>query len=109
MSWTASVRFWAVTTTSSRKFGGGGASAALFGDYGAVLENGELGTRPLRFAEATDRYTLKGDETEAWEPRFTFHGFRYVEVNDWPGELKLEDLSALERAVKQGIERGEHA
>ena len=28
--------------------------------HAEVLENGELGTRPLRFAEATDRYTLKG-------------------------------------------------
>ena len=63
--------------------------------HAEVLENGELGTRPLRFAEATDRYKLKGGETETWEPRFTFHGFRYLEVNDWPGELKLEDLSAV--------------
>ncbi len=63
--------------------------------HAEVLEHGELGTRPLRFAEATDRYTLRGDGTETWEPRFTFHGFRYVEVNDWPGELKLEDLTAV--------------
>jgi alpha-L-rhamnosidase len=63
--------------------------------HAEVLEHGELGTRPLRFAEATDRYTLKGSGTETWEPRFTFHGFRYVEVNDWPGELNLQDLSAV--------------
>ena len=63
--------------------------------HAEVLENGELGTRPLRFAEATDRYTLKGGETENWEPRFTFHGFRYAEVNDWPSELSLDDLSAV--------------
>lgn len=63
--------------------------------HAEVLEHGELGTRPLRFAEATDRYTLRGGEIETWEPRFTFHGFRYLEVNDWPGELKLEDLRAV--------------
>jgi alpha-L-rhamnosidase len=63
--------------------------------HAEVLEHGELGTRPLRHAEATDHYTLRGGETETWEPRFTFHGFRYVEVNDWPGHLKLEDLSAV--------------
>ena len=63
--------------------------------HAEVLEHGELGTRPLRFAKATDRYTLRGGEVETWEPRFTFHGFRYVEVNDWPGDLKLEDLSAV--------------
>uniref|UniRef100_A0A7C1JVN4 alpha-L-rhamnosidase n=1 Tax=Caldilinea aerophila TaxID=133453 RepID=A0A7C1JVN4_9CHLR len=63
--------------------------------HAEVLEHGELGTRPLRFAEATDRYTLKGAEVERWEPRFTFHGFRYVEVNGWPGELRPENISAV--------------
>jgi alpha-L-rhamnosidase len=63
--------------------------------HAEVLEHGELGTRPLRFAEATDRYTLRGGETETWEPHFTFHGFRYVEVNDWSGDLNPQDLSAV--------------
>lgn len=63
--------------------------------HAEVLEHGELATRPLRFAEATDRYTLRGGAIETWEPRFTFHGFRYVEVNDWPGELDLQDLRAV--------------
>jgi alpha-L-rhamnosidase len=63
--------------------------------HAEVLEHGELATRPLRFAEATDRYTLKGGKMETWEPRFTFHGFRYVEVNDWPGQLKPDDLCAV--------------
>jgi len=63
--------------------------------HAEVLEHGELGTRPLRFAEATDRYTLRGGGPETWEPRFTFHGFRYVEVNEWPGDLNLQDLSAV--------------
>ena len=63
--------------------------------HAEVLEHGELGTRPLRYAEATDRYTLRGGEMETWEPRFTFHGFRYVEVNNWPDQLKLEDLNAV--------------
>lgn len=63
--------------------------------HAEVLENGELGTRPLRFAEATDRYTLKGGGPETWEPRFTFHGFRYVEVTGWQGVLNLQDLRAI--------------
>jgi len=71
--------------------------------HAEVLEHGELGTRPLRFAEATDRYTLKGGEEETWEPRFTFHGFRYVEVNDWPGELNPQDLTAI--AIHSDMER----
>ncbi len=34
----------------------------------------------LRSAKVTDRYICKGDGVEQWEPLFTFHGFRYVEV-----------------------------
>jgi alpha-L-rhamnosidase len=63
--------------------------------HAEVLENGELATRPLRLAAATDRYTLRGDGPETWEPRFTFHGFRYAEVGGWPGELRADDLSAV--------------
>ncbi|MFJ4623960.1 family 78 glycoside hydrolase catalytic domain [Streptomyces sp. NPDC088812] len=63
--------------------------------HAEVLENGELGTRPLRRAEATDSYTLRGGGTEEWEPRFTFHGFRYAEVDGWPGEIAPGDLRAV--------------
>lgn len=34
----------------------------------------------LRTAAATDTYVLKGDGIEEYAPRFTYHGFRYVEV-----------------------------
>ena len=44
------------------------------------------------FADATDRYTLKGGATESWEPRFTSHGFRYVEVHGFPGVPTLESV-----------------
>jgi alpha-L-rhamnosidase len=37
-------------------------------------------TTNLRSAVATDTYICKGGGTEVWEPRFTFHGFQYVEV-----------------------------
>ncbi len=63
--------------------------------HAEVLEHGELGTRPLRLARATDAYTLRGGEPETWEPRFTFHGFRYAEVDGWPGELRLTDVAAV--------------
>ena len=63
--------------------------------HAEVLENGELGTRPLRTAKATDCYILRGEGTETWEPRFTFHGFRYAEVENWPGELSLDDFRAV--------------
>ncbi|HMP42819.1 MAG TPA: family 78 glycoside hydrolase catalytic domain, partial [Roseiflexaceae bacterium] len=63
--------------------------------HAEVLEHGELGTRPLRHAAATDQYTLKGGEHETWEPLFTFHGFRYVDIEGWPGELRATDLQAI--------------
>ncbi|WP_161884140.1 glycoside hydrolase family 78 protein [Deinococcus alpinitundrae] len=71
--------------------------------HAEVLEHGELGTRPLRFAAATDRYTLKGGGIENWEPRFTFHGFRYAQIDNWPGELRPEDIRAV--VVHSDLER----
>ncbi|MBN9239196.1 MAG: alpha-L-rhamnosidase [Micrococcales bacterium 70-64] len=52
-----------------------------------VMQDGELYTRPLREAKSTDTYILSGQGTEEWEPRFTFHGFRYAEIDGWPGDL----------------------
>ena len=63
--------------------------------HAEVLENGELGTRPLRQAAQTDRYTLAGAGDEVWEPEFTFHGFRYVEVDGWPGTLDPSGFTAV--------------
>jgi alpha-L-rhamnosidase len=63
--------------------------------HAEVLENGELGTRPLRSALANDHYILRGADEETWEPRFTFHGFRYAEIAGWPGELSAEDVQAV--------------
>lgn len=63
--------------------------------HAEVLENGELYTRPLRSAKATDSYTLRGEGTVTWEPIFTFHGFRYAEVSGWPGVIRKEDITAI--------------
>jgi len=62
--------------------------------HAEVLERGELGTRPLRSAKATDRFILSGSE-DIFEPTFTFHGFRYVEVDGWPGALSSDALTAV--------------
>jgi alpha-L-rhamnosidase len=59
-------------------------------------QKGELCVRPLRTATATDRYTLRGDtDAEEWEPRFTFHGFRYAEIDGWPGPVTPDDVTAV--------------
>ena len=47
--------------------------------------DGSIYVTNLRAAKATDTYTLKGGGPESWEPSFTFHGFRYVEVTGYPG------------------------
>jgi alpha-L-rhamnosidase len=62
--------------------------------HAEVLENDELGVRPLRTAKATDTYILSG-EADVFEPTFTFHGFRYAEIEGWPGELTAEHLTAV--------------
>ncbi|CAA9382314.1 MAG: GH78 / CBM67 [uncultured Propionibacteriaceae bacterium] len=62
--------------------------------HAEVLEHGELGVRPLRKANQTDRFILSGGD-DIFEPTFTFHGFRYAEVSGWPGELTPADLVAV--------------
>ena len=63
--------------------------------HAEVLQDGELCTAPLRAAEATDHYVLRGGGEETWHPRFTFHGFRYAEISGWPGAFDPAAISAL--------------
>lgn len=46
----------------------------------------------LRSARATDTYTLASAGSETWEPRFTYHGFRYVEITGFPGTPTLGSI-----------------
>ncbi|PVH72062.1 glycoside hydrolase family 78 protein [Cadophora sp. DSE1049] len=64
--------------------------------YTEVLEDGEAATRPLRGCKATDTITLSGRD-HLWEPKFTFHGFRYIQIDGWPhpSEFKLDDITAI--------------
>lgn len=48
----------------------------------------------LRNATATDNYVLKGKGEEEFTPHFTFHGFRYIEVSGFPGQLTDKALVA---------------
>jgi alpha-L-rhamnosidase len=58
--------------------------------------DGRLDTANLRSARATDTLVLSGTDSEVeWAPMFTYHGFRYIEVTDYPGTLGLEDVTAL--------------
>ncbi len=72
--------------------------------HAEVMEHGELGTRPLRNAEATDRVTLSGGE-DVFAPTLTQHGFRYVEVEGFPGDDDALAASITARVVSAGMER----
>jgi alpha-L-rhamnosidase len=72
----------------------GKAGAAVRLRFAEILNpDGTIYTTNLRNADATDVYTLRGGKPETFRPRFTFHGFRYVEVNGYPGKPALTDLT----------------
>lgn len=72
--------------------------------HAEVLEDGELGVRPLRTARATDAYRLKGGGAETWVPSFTLHGFRYIEVDGWPAD-RIEPSAVTAVVIHTDMER----
>lgn len=56
--------------------------------------NTEENARGVQGRFQTDEYILKGDGTEVWEARFTYHGFQYVEMTGFPGTPAAENLTA---------------
>jgi len=54
--------------------------------------DGTLNVLPNQNAEAEDVFILKGRGQEVFEPRFTYHGFRYAEVTGFPGQPTLDNL-----------------
>jgi len=64
--------------------------------HAEVLDKqGNFYTTNLRAAKAQDHYILKGGEEEIFEPHFTWHGFRYIKVEGYPGELNRENFTAV--------------
>jgi len=57
-----------------------------------VNDDGTINVANMRSARVTDIYILKGDGVEIYEPRFTYHGFRYVELEGYPGSPNLETI-----------------
>ncbi len=54
-------------------------------DDQGMLQQTEISPYVFEGSFQTDTYILKGEGEEIWEPRFTYHGFRYVEVTGYPG------------------------
>ncbi|MFD1630150.1 glycoside hydrolase family 78 protein [Pseudopedobacter beijingensis] len=64
--------------------------------HAEVLDHqGNFYTANLRSAKAQDFYTLKNDKETILKPHFTWHGFRYVKIDGYPGELKPEHIEAV--------------
>jgi alpha-L-rhamnosidase len=57
--------------------------------------DGSLYTTNLRSARANDYYTFASDDDVVWEPKFTFHGFRYVELRDYPGVVTRDTITGI--------------
>jgi alpha-L-rhamnosidase len=71
--------------------GAEGSSITL--NHAEVLDKeGNFYTANLRPAKAEDTYIFKGTGIEEYEPHFTFHGFRYIKVTGYTGEITLDDI-----------------
>jgi alpha-L-rhamnosidase len=57
-----------------------------------LYETGMINRENIRAAKSRDIYILRGDGEEEYHPRFTYHGFRYVEVTGYPGTPSLDSL-----------------
>ncbi|MGN7786348.1 family 78 glycoside hydrolase catalytic domain [Niabella sp. 22666] len=66
------------------------------------VKNGNGGPGAPQIAWQEDSYTASGSGTEMWNPRFTFHGFRYVEIKGWPGVPQPSDIEGLRMSA--GVE-----
>ena len=64
--------------------------------FAEVLDkDGNFYTDNLRKAKATDEFILKSDHEETFEPCFTFHGFRYVKMENYPGKPELNCITGI--------------
>ncbi|RTE75098.1 hypothetical protein BHE90_010423 [Fusarium euwallaceae] len=73
--------------------------------HAEVIEDGEIAILPLRSAKARDTFILNGQENQVFEPRFTYHGFRYIQINGWPEKDPFNDTSATAVVVHSDLEQ----
>lgn len=71
--------------------------------HAEVLDSdGNFYTANLRTAKQTIEYILKGSGTECFEPHFTFQGFRFVQIEEYPGTPAIEDFMGI--VIHSGME-----
>ncbi len=74
----------------------GNAGDKIVVSHAEVLEkSGNFYTTNLRAAKCQDTYILKGGGEEIFEPHFTWHGFQFIRLEGYPGELKPENFTAV--------------
>ncbi|GBF72445.1 alpha-L-rhamnosidase [Paenibacillus sp. 598K] len=65
-------------------------------NHAEVLDKeGNFYTENMRSAKVTIQYTLKGGETESYEPRFTFQGFRYIRLVGFPEPVAMAQFTGI--------------
>jgi alpha-L-rhamnosidase len=60
-----------------------------------LQQDGNIDVRSNNLALATDTYILRGEGIEAYQPRFTYHGFRYVEISGLENEPELNSIEGI--------------
>ena len=74
----------------------GNAGDKIVVSHAEVLDKaGNFYITNLRAAKALDTYILKGGEEEIFEPHFTWHGFQFIKLEGYPGEVKAENFTAV--------------
>lgn len=74
----------------------GNAGDKIILKHAEVLDKeGNFYTENLRAAKATATYILKGNGVELFEPHFTFYGFRYLKIENYPGEINPDNFTAV--------------
>lgn len=65
-------------------------------DHAEVLDQeGNFYRENIRSARQKITYILKGSESETFEPHFTFQGFRYVKIEQYPGTVELDNFRGV--------------
>ena len=59
-----------------------------------VAEDGGANQQNLRGSKSRDKYILCGDENERYETAFTYHGFRYLEIQS-EGIVEISEVEAF--------------
>ncbi len=73
----------------------GSAGQTVCVGHAEILDkDGNFYTENYRSAKALITYTLK-DGKQTYKARYTFYGFRYVRLADWPEEIKPENFTAI--------------